>query len=379
MKKLIFVLSILYIISALASCSTTPEISQVLPAEQSDTPALETAKPTDSPTIAPSTAKDRQSIDIPFKQVQIDDGVITLDLPAAFEEIPNNIGHIYTAEGYASLTGDGNQFTFHVLRFYQQEDIMTSIEMLLEFGESIETYQYSSKITYKNLMQNLYFGDAIGHLSKIEIGTDEKYTATLYAGDTYYKIILYSQGDFAADELALRIMTSINVNGKKAIKKAQQFNLLLDENIYSSHKLDEASVLCPEKWSPAESMYFSLENSILSMMNETMEATATVRYYPKSELPDIQSYDEFSEYMTNDLINRGFISADDIENISTFETEKRSYVLYPSDIIFIHYNIEYDEAFYCIELIYTGIDTEVVAQLIDIGQSFTGIGKEVEK
>ena len=368
-------LVIILIVASCRSLYTAPE-----PATINVSPNIFATEsiPSAEPTATPAPIE-QESSDIPYVSTSIDDGIITIDLPQIFTINGDKpYSHIFSASGYASENQDGNLYSFNVYRFYQAEDINMSISKLLEFDKSIETYQYSSQIEYKNIMSNMTFGDGVGHISKIVIGDDEKYTATLNVGEIYYKLILYSVGEKAADEIALRILTSIKLDAEKAKQKSDGFIINMQNNRYYSSRLHGANVLCPENWYPAESMCFSLTDTILSIITLDNYGTATVRYFPKSEYSEISSYNDFNNYMIEDLIKRGFLDSDDIGRIQTInEDSKREFIMYPSDIIIIHFNIEYTDAYYCVELMYSGDDAGIVAQMLDIGKSFTGIGREV--
>ncbi|MEX1376484.1 MAG: hypothetical protein AB1Z23_03310 [Eubacteriales bacterium] len=340
-----------------------------------------TIVPTKSPeTIKPvSTPKPREGVDVEFAAAYIDDAVISIDLPLGIVQNDTmDLGRIYSASGYASDTQQGNFYTVEVLRFFAEEDILANMEDLLLYDESMETFALGKDIEYRNLVSQMTFADGTGHISKTTYHDTEKYTATLLVGEIYYRIIIQAKGSYSSDDMALKILTSIQMNGSKASAKAKSFKSSLAGITYHSKKLEGASILCPADWLPAESMHFSLSNSILSMMTADKYATATVRYYSKASLPDVKTYDDFVHYMLLDLLNRSLIEPTETDRIQTFvEADKRSFCMPPTDNIIIRYYLEYTDGYYCIEMMYKGTDANVVAQMLDMGESFVGVGEEI--
>jgi len=112
-----------------------------------------------------------------------------------------------------------------------------------------------------------------------------------------------------------------------------------------------------------------MPESILSMSTADGLGTITVRCYSNEMINQMSSVFIYDERMQQDLISRALLKESDIPRIQTIENEdERSFTVYPSNIIIIHFNLEDDYGYYCVEMMYTGDNPRVYSQMLEIGQ-----------
>ncbi|MBN2879985.1 MAG: hypothetical protein JXN65_10215 [Clostridia bacterium] len=205
---------------------------------------------------------------------------------------------------------------------------------------------------------------------------NEIFSGVYNVGDSYYQIVFRAFGEKSSHDIALHMLYSVQLNRAASNELSGSFSLDLSGGVYTNQSYPVVSMPCPDGWQPAESLRFTMPESILSMSTSDGLGTITVRCYSKEMIEAMSSIFIYDERMQLDLISRGLIKERDIPSIQTIENEdERPFTVYPSDIIIIHFDLEDDYGYYCVEMMYTGDDPRVYSQMLTIGQGIEMFGE----
>jgi len=227
-------------------------------------------------------------------------------------------------------------------------------------------------------LKNTVFGDGLGFISKIICPNHTKYTATIMGDGVYYKAVVYKEGEMGGENLIIKMLESIKLNGDVEKTYVDSFELNLDDERYYSSDMEGVSIICPEKWNPSEGMAFTNHESILSIMISDNIGTVTVKCYPK-EMYDFEDYDDFIVSMIDETYNRGIINEINKEliNITRSADTGRMIVFYKTQLVVAHFLAEYEDAYYCIESVCVTGNKDLFEELITISDSFKAAGDEI--
>ena len=313
--------------------------------------------------------KEQVSVNYSLKNVSIDGGALTLNLPDFLTEsdsLPLNCvfyaGGVISDSGYISCS-------LEVYKFYQQEDASASLSSLYENDETSVLTQYGSDIEYYVLQPPAYFGDGTGYASAAIKSDSEIYSGVYNAGGAYYKIVFSSYGEKSTHDIALSMLTGVTLSQSEAEKLSSAYQVNLSGGVYTSRSAPIVSVPCPANWQPSESLRFAMPGSLICMATDDGLGTLTVRFYSKADIAAMSSVFIYEERMQQDLISRNLITESDIPNIQTLQREgQRAFTIYPSDIIIIQFKIEDDIGYYCVEMMYSGDDPQIYSQMVEMGE-----------
>ncbi len=329
-----------------------------------------------TPTLAPTATSSAPYIKM--SEVSVKDGLLSMSIPQSFEI--NKVagpGYIFYAEDSTNSIDNYNEYTLYIVSFYQKEDVSFYPEYLDIYEYTAEALSEGPDCSIERIKENVNFGDGTGFISKISLDYSDKYTANIAGNDVYYKVIIYSDGISDDDEeIMINILESINLHGEKEKELADNFELNVTGGRYYSADKQGASVLCPDGWSPSESNVLSNTESILSLVSDDNMGTISVNCYPKS-VYDFEDIDDFIVTNVFNTYQRGILEELDLDLVTRTFSDNTGRILYIYDtgLIFLHFFMEFEDAYYCIECMYAG-DEENFYTMFRIAESFTAHEKE---
>ncbi|MBN2879911.1 MAG: hypothetical protein JXN65_09810 [Clostridia bacterium] len=364
----------LVIISALFLVGCTS--SELTQADEFST-NFNTPEYTPIPTIE-STAVPEIEEDITMKEVSVEDGLITLKLPESFSIMETHPAQIFTASDHTSIISTSD-YTMNIIRFYQKEDPNCLQEYPYVFEKPAEMLAEGVDCKITRIKEDVSFGDGVGFISKIEVSFDKtKYAATIIGPEAYYKATIYSEGTFSNDEdLIISILESIQLDAEIEKMYADDFEVKFANNRYYSSRKDGASIGCPDGWTYSESTLLSSSDSIMSIVTDDNYGSITVNCYPKN-LYAFEDMNDFIVSMLEKTYKRGLIEEINLDDIYRDFSEEsgRIFFVYTTKIGFVHFFMEYEDAYYCVEALYSGSNEDQYMELLTVSDSFSASEKE---
>jgi len=330
-----------------------------------------------------------------FKNTEIHDGALSFQIPESFTvpDVPD-VGNEFTSYGYI-LCENGKEYWAEVVvtSNYQIEDPGLTLDELLTLDESNKFYAHGVNTVFERLDSNITAGDAKGLYSKViypsgpNIYTD--YFYYLYSEGVCYQIIVSVNFNVYLDEeediyeddtISNQILSTVYVDGKKAKKNSEAFEIMHKGNTYFSRRLKGASIEMPQGWHQGESQHLIFDNLVFGLISNDFSMSASVRHFYKNE--NFNELYDFKMVMITELLNRGAIRGEDIEKIQeqpvvSYDGDTAYLVMFPAPYMLFHIYFEYEDAFYCMEMISHSSDIEAVYDSILSLSTFKAPGKEI--
>lgn len=215
---------------------------------------------------------------------------LSIVVPKNFEEQEQpTMGQIYTA--YGTLEDkDGNDVdcTMYVTRFFHVEEPNLTYNLFINMPKSVAGFLFGGKAEYRLLDDKVKFGDsARGIMSKIEYTNITQYLAYIEGDGVYYCVAIVIFGEVGVKDIVpASILDTISIDTEAEKAAVAGFSMDIDGRVYTSAKMNGASITMPRDWMPAESFTLIYPGNILCITKDDNHSTICVRAVKKPKIDD---------------------------------------------------------------------------------------------
>jgi len=377
MQKLVLILLVVSLL--LTGCNTDKAVESDATKETTlKITATPTLKPT--PTASPSPTPTPISLQIKYKQVAIEDGLITMDIPDTLEIVENYTGSLFFAYGLVQdEKGNDVYYNISVTSFFQKEEPALTYEIMDEYMDVALVFPHGKDINVTRVGDVELSESTKGYRAKCELFDGSVFNyINLQGDDRYYKIDIYTEKDFMKEDDIQRIFDSVIIDPAIEKESVNNFEVKTEKGRYYSSKMEDVSIKLPEEWNPTESTVFSYDNHVLGMTSFDNLSFIHVTVYDK-KISNMQDFNTFFAIMATEVANRGHVSFDDISKVTYYlDDAGRRYYVYPNDNSFIvQCLLEFEDMYYCVQGYYMGKHQSGADEILNIITTFNAPGTEI--
>ncbi len=319
-----------------------------------------------------------------MKQISIQDGVLTMDIPDGIRDPFGLPGSLYVALGpLENSNGEEGDFQLTVTNVFQAEEPVMDYAMFDTLEESLQLMYLTPDYSFTRIKDVTLNNTAKGFITHYKFTRAETnydlYAFFIGSNGVYYSIQFLGPQDFVDSTAIVSCFDTLQIDTEKEADWVNNFKVKSDNKYYYSSCLDGAKVKIDPSYSYTENSRLIVPNAILGVTLNSNAGLLTVRDYPKN-IYHFSSYENFIQNMVTDVINRGlFVSENpDADILQDLTDDGHLIFYYPSEhkIIILHFFYEYEDAYYVCELLYYGDDKEELSLLQKCAESFVAPGKE---
>jgi len=323
----------------------------------------------------------KPAVDVSLKEVEIDGGLIKLSIPDSLEISDQDIGTVFHSKGYLK-DEDGNDLycSVYVTMFYQEEEPQLDYEMMNTLLEPNLIMEYGPNMGVNRIRNIETPSGAKGFYSLVTYGTGDgpfsRYFMMVQGDGAYYNINIVSPTGAVTPELAEQILTSVDIDKSLEKKAVDGFELNIKDGFYNSPRLEGARIVLPPDWNPTESSVAIYDNIVLSITSGSNDGFINVKRYEKGS--SITDMEIFYYLKAIEAANAGISTFSNVSELKIHKLESgRILVEYPCKILFLQCQLEYEDAYYSVDMFYHGEDYDVYEQAFIAMLSFEAPGAEI--
>jgi len=383
MKRLPIIILILALL-VMPGCQTAQEQNASVSQNQEEPPAP--SVPTPTPETDVSSIADRIThFSGGTKTISVQEGVLTMDIPADFDDPFDLPGSLYISTGtLKNSEGEESVFQFTVNHVFQAEDPLMDYEMFDNLVETMVIWNLSLDYTFERIKDVTINKTAQGFITHYAFkGGDTDYDQFDFfigSNGVYYKIqFIGPQGFFDLSEV-VALFDTLEIDAEKEANWVNQYKVKYDNIHYYSPILEGAKVNINPAYTYTETYRLIYPNTILSVTLNSNSGFLVIRSFP-IKIYQNTSFEDFVQFIVANVINRGFFESDDpdADIVQHLTDDGHIYFYYPNDkeTFILHYPFAYEDAYYVCEIVYSGDDLDELLVLQRCAESFVAPGKEV--